>query len=223
MALPKLMRDIFANDGAGPLFRKDRIPAIGEADVPSIFVKVAKQTFTDAQKKQARTNIGADAIPPGTMMAYGGKSVPDGWLLCNGALVSRTIYAKLFAAIGTAWGAGDGSTTFKLPDADGRVMQGVTDASKIGKYIAAGLPNITGIANGLVNAKDAGSQAAITSFYTGCFSASEFTSQLSSNLHVGDNDHQVVLKMNANNGGSLFGSATTVQPPAAQVLMIIKA
>lgn len=83
-------------------------------------------------------------------------------------------------------------------------------------------PNIIGIANGLVNAKDAGSQAAITPFYTGCFSASEFTSQLSSNLHAGDNDHQVVLKMNANNGGSLFGSATTVQPPAAQVLMIIK-
>ena len=94
MALPKLMRDIFANEGVGPLFRKDRIPAIGEADVPSIFVKVAKQTFTDAQKKQARTNIGADAIPPGTMMAYGGKSIPDGWLLCNGATISRTTYAR---------------------------------------------------------------------------------------------------------------------------------
>ena len=122
MALPKLMRDIFANEGVGPLFRKDRITAIGEADVPSIFVKVAKQTFTDAQKKQARTNIGADAIPPGTMMAYGGKSIPDGWLLCSGALVSRTTYAKLFAAIGTVWGPGDGSTTFALPSVNGRVI-----------------------------------------------------------------------------------------------------
>ena len=179
------------------------------------------ETILEATIKAGVEHFGG--FPSGTMIAFAGKSVPDGWLLCNGALVSRTTYAKLFAAIGTAWGAGDGSTTFKLPNADGRVMQGVTDASKIGKYIAAGLPNITGIANGLVNAKDAGSQAAITSFYTGCFSASTFTSQLSSNLHAGDNDHQVVLNMNANNGASLFGSATTVQPPAAQVLMIIKA
>ena len=83
-------------------------------------------------------------------------------------------------------------------------------------------PNITGMANGLANAKDAGSQAAITPFYTGCFSSSVFTNQLSSDMYSGTNDHQITLKMNASNGSSLFGSATTVQPPAAQVLMIIK-
>lgn len=205
MALPKLMRDIFANDGAGPLFRKDRIPAIGEADVPSIFVKVAKQTFTDAQKKQARTNIGADAIPPGTMMAYGGKSVPDGWLLCNGATVSRTTYAKLFAAIGTAWGAGDGSTTFKLPDADGRVMQGVTDTSKVGQYLEAGLPNITGFF---------GTRS--TSF-SGCFYGKEktdgFNSYASADSGVG---------FNAKNSNNAYGNSDTVQPKALQTLIIIK-
>ncbi len=59
MAFPKLQRDIFANDGAGPLFRKDKIPSIEEADVPSVFVKTNTQTFTDAQKTQARTNIDA--------------------------------------------------------------------------------------------------------------------------------------------------------------------
>lgn len=84
------------------------------------------------------------------------------------------------------------------------------------------VPNITGVANGLVNAKDAGTQAAITSFYTGCFSTSTFASQLNSNIHAGDNDHQVVLKMNASNGSSVFGSVTTVQPNAAQILIIIK-
>ena len=83
-------------------------------------------------------------------------------------------------------------------------------------------PNIIGDANGLVNAKDAGSQAAITVFYTGCFSASTFTSQLNSNIHAGDNDHQIVLKINASNGSSVFGSATTVQPSAIQILTIIK-
>ena len=78
------------------------------------------------------------------------------------------------------------------------------------------------MADGLVNAKDAGTQAAITPFYAGCFSTSTFVSQLNSNIHAGDNDHQVVLKMNASNGSSLFGSATTVQPGAIPTLIIIK-
>lgn len=212
MALPKLMRDIFANDGAGPLFRKDRIPAIGEADVPSIFVKVAEQTFTDAQKKQARANIGADAIPPGTMMAYGGKSIPDGWLLCNGALVSRTTYAKLFAAIGTAWGAGDGSTTFKLPDADGRVMQGVTDASKVAQYLKAGLPNIVGrFWNGY---------RGVVGSTNGAFTISNWTKYRDWGGE-GSVSNADGVEFNASLSSTVYSSAT-VQPPALQTLIIIK-
>jgi microcystin-dependent protein len=65
------------------------------------------------------------AIPAGMIMAFGGASVPSGYLLCDGSAVSRTSYANLFAAIGTAWGEGDGSTTFNLPDLRGRVVQGV--------------------------------------------------------------------------------------------------
>jgi microcystin-dependent protein len=55
-------------------------------------------------------------MPPGAILAYGGASAPSGWLLCDGSAVSRTTYADLFAAIGTAYGTGDGSTTFNLPD-----------------------------------------------------------------------------------------------------------
>lgn len=51
-------------------------------------------------------------------------TAPDGWLLCDGAAVSRTTYAALFAAIGTTFGAGDGSTTFNLPDASDRFIIG---------------------------------------------------------------------------------------------------
>ena len=47
---------------------------------------------------------------------YAGDTPPGGWLLCNGAAVSRTTYANLFTAIGTKWGVGDNSTTFNLPD-----------------------------------------------------------------------------------------------------------
>lgn len=213
MALPKLMRDIFANEGAGPLFRKDKIPAIGEADVPSIFVKVAKQTFTDAQKKQARVNIGADAIPPGTMMAYGGKSIPDGWLLCNGALVSRKTYARLFAAIGTAWGAGDGSTTFKLPDADRRVMQGVTDASKVGQYLEAALPNITGDFS-VYTAYNTSMPTA-----SGAFSYREKINYHGESYQFLDNRPEYLFSANAS---CATYSGDTVQPPAVQTLIIIK-
>lgn len=57
----------------------------------------------------------ADA-PIGAILAFGGSSAPAGWMICNGAAISRTTYAALFAVIGTAYGAGDGSTTFNLPD-----------------------------------------------------------------------------------------------------------
>lgn len=51
----------------------------------------------------------------GTVKAFAGSTPPDGWLFCDGAQISRTTYAALFAVIGTTYGAGDGSTTFNLP------------------------------------------------------------------------------------------------------------
>lgn len=63
-------------------------------------------------------------VPAGTITAYGGTGAPTGWLLANGAEVSRLEHPELFAAIGTAYGAGNGSTTFNLPDLRGRVAVG---------------------------------------------------------------------------------------------------
>ena len=60
----------------------------------------------------------------GEIAAYGGSSAPTGWLLCDGSAVSRTTYGALFAITGTAYGAGDGSTTFNLPDFQGRSILG---------------------------------------------------------------------------------------------------
>lgn len=54
--------------------------------------------------------------PVGSVKMYAGATEPDKWLFCQGQAVSRTTYAKLFAAIGTTYGAGDGSTTFNVPD-----------------------------------------------------------------------------------------------------------
>ncbi|MDI6872580.1 MAG: phage tail protein, partial [Bacillota bacterium] len=67
---------------------------------------------------------GANKVPPGVVVPYGGSTPPSGWLECDGAAVSRTAYAALFAAIGTIWGAGDGSTTFNLPDLRAEFIRG---------------------------------------------------------------------------------------------------
>ena len=63
-------------------------------------------------------------LPLGAIVLYAGATMPAGYLLCNGTNVSRTEYSGLFAAIGTLYGAGDGSTTFKLPDLRGRFPMG---------------------------------------------------------------------------------------------------
>ena len=63
-------------------------------------------------------------VPAGVVLPYAGPTAPSGWLLCQGQTVSRTTYSDLFAAIGTTYGAGDGSTTFVLPDLGGRVPAG---------------------------------------------------------------------------------------------------
>ena len=66
-----------------------------------------------------------NAVPPvGVITAYAGTTAPTGYLICDGAQVSRTTYAALFAIIGTTYGAGNGSTTFNLPDLTGRVPVG---------------------------------------------------------------------------------------------------
>lgn len=70
------------------------------------------------------TNNGNPIIPTGSIFEFAGITIPNGWLLCDGAAVSRTAYNALFAMIGTAYGAGDGSTTFNVPDRRDRVGVG---------------------------------------------------------------------------------------------------
>lgn len=71
-----------------------------------------------------------EAAPVGGVEAYAGSVAPAGWLLANGSAVSRTTYAALFAIIGTAYGPGDGATTFNLPNLKGRMPVG-RDAAQV--------------------------------------------------------------------------------------------
>ena len=86
-------------------------------------------------------------IPPaGVIIAIVHSSVPDGYLLCNGAEISRTTYSKLFAAIGITFGGGDGSTTFEIPDFRGYFLRGYLGSltAAIGTAQDCAAPNITG-------------------------------------------------------------------------------
>lgn len=64
------------------------------------------------------------ACPVGAVLPFAGSAAPSGWVICNGAQVSRTAYPQLYALIGTTYGTGNGSTTFNLPDLRGKFPVG---------------------------------------------------------------------------------------------------
>ena len=136
--------------------------------------------------------------PAGSMNAFAGSTAPSGWLLSYGQAVSRTTYAALFAVIGTAYGAGDGSTTFNLPDMRGRGAAGKDDMGGA----AAGVLNVTltgtkaststGVITGL--SSTAGLAVSMKAFGTG-IGANAVISSI-------DSATQVTLSVNSTSTGS---------------------
>ena len=155
-------------------------------------------------------NVAVAAVPTGTMLPFAGTSIPSGYLLCNGAAVSRTTYAALFKVIGTKWGAGDGSKTFQLPDVTDRVLEGTTDGTKVGTYLEAGLPNIIGEFSGCDNGD--------REYPTGAFYD---VWDYGNTMAVGHGCEDLRFGMKASNSNAIY-SNSTVQPPAFQALIIIK-
>ena len=164
-------------------------------------------------------------LPDGTL-TWGGKTIapvtgeikwfafntaPDGYLVCNGAEISRETYADLFAVIGTTFGSGDGSTTFTLPNLIDRFAQGST---AVGTVKSAGLPNITGnfsvqfISNG---------------DFTECENGALYTWGSTGNMTVGGAAYiGRHIAIDASRSSSIYGNSTTVQPPALTLLPCIK-
>lgn len=96
---------------------------------------------------------GGGGVPSGAIAAFGGSAAPTDWLLCDGSAVSRATYADLFTAISTTYGAGDGSTTFNLPNLKGRVPVGrdaaVTEFDTLGETGGAKEITLTGAQSGV--------------------------------------------------------------------------
>jgi len=84
------------------------------------------------------TVVSEALLPAGAVQFHAGSTAPAGWLKANGAAISRAAYAALFAAIGTTYGVGDGSTTFNLPDLRGEFARGWDDGRGIDTSRALG-------------------------------------------------------------------------------------
>lgn len=107
----------------GSLPRNGSAPMIG--NLPMAGFKVTGLGYGTAITDAAAYGQVLAASPIGIVVDYAGFIPPDGWLLCYGQAVSRTTYAALFTAISTQFGAGDGSTTFNVPDLRGIVTAGL--------------------------------------------------------------------------------------------------
>jgi len=131
----------------------------------------------------------------------------DNWFICNGRAISRTDYSDLFSIIGTSFGAGDGSTTFNLPDFRDKTMWGAN--GNLNSTLAAGLPNITGTISGIGGG--------------GYGASGVFTSSASSSQGWGDSkgNNRFSFSFDASRSSSIYGNSTTVQPPALCVNVFI--
>ena len=91
-----------------------------------------------AEQGKVLAGLIASAIPSGAVLYFAGQTAPSGWLKANGAAVSRSTYAALFAAIGTTYGTGDGRSTFNLPDLRGEFVRGWDDGRGVDNGRALG-------------------------------------------------------------------------------------
>lgn len=157
------------------------------------------------------------AIGSGSISSITGKiewfafnTAPDGYLVCNGASVSRTTYADLFAVIGTTFGEGDGSTTFTLPNLIDKFVQGSTT---VGTVKSAGLPNIEG---------DTGVYICAIEYQYDPTGMIYIYRDYGKHTTYAGAGGAAWLKFDASRSNSIYGKSTTVQPPALTLLPCIK-
>ena len=175
----------------------------------------------------AEVVAGGDSTPAGAVIFYAKNSPPTGYLKANGAVVSRSTYAALFAAIGTTFGAGDGSTTFNVPDLRGQFLRGWVDNGSVDSgrafgsgqahaylnhaHTASGSTNTTGAHTHTINPG--------TSQYSGTSGSSNGISNMaaSSTSSAGDHSHTLTVTVNNSTTGG-----TETRPVNVALLACIK-
>ena len=169
----------------------------------------------------------------GTVQMYAGSTAPNGWLICNGQTVSRTTYAALFAVIGTTYGAGDGSTTFNVPNLVNKTVRGAETVGSTGgaDTVALGTENLPVHTHGggSLTAASAGghshSVAKRNATISGSVNAVEINSGLGTQSAVGgcvysSGAHTHTISGETDSTGS--GSAVDITNPYVMLHYIIK-
>src|SRR5574344_380640 len=149
-------------------------------------------------------------VPTGSIIPFAGETPPEGFLLCNGQEVSRITYSRLFNVIKEKFGAGDGVTTFQVPNLVEKFIEGTE--SSVGQTLNAGLPNIT---------------AGFTAYtYLNGSPSGKMRSKIGNTNQVqpgGGGDRTFVeFSLDASRDSNIYGKSNTVQPPAVKMLFIIK-
>lgn len=149
------------------------------------------------------------------VIPFAGDIAPTGFLLCNGQAVSRNTYDNLFTVIGTKYGAGDGSTTFNLPNLIERFVEGGTASGEVKE---AGIPNITGSFRG--------------SEWVGYpFTTTNGILKKDSQVYwwpptfddtTANKDRITLYSIDASRANAVYGKSNTVQPASVTMIYIIK-
>ena len=183
------------------------------------FVKTYVTEAIEALKTLLRKEIAAAAlaaVPIGTVIYYLGTEIPDGYLLTNGASVSKTDFSDLYGVIGDKFGNVD-SAHFNLPNTHHRFLEGTTALSEVGTYIEAGVPNIQG---GFVVVSSIDRWA--IEFPTGPFDCTDDMSIFNVNSLEKGRDRPTRLTMSLNKQNSLYGNSETVHPDSMRVSCLIR-
>lgn len=177
---------------------------------------------------------GIEGIPTATIVPWSDSSVPSGFLECNGAAVSRSTYADLFAIIGTTYGSGDGSTTFDLPDLQDNVAVGKSGTKNLASTGGANTVASTGnVAGSTANATLSTAQLASHShslYRQGPINPSGIPSiNVNINQFVNQSAFNNAIANTGSGGGhahnmsaNFAGDATSVVQPYLTVIYIIK-
>lgn len=145
--------------------------------------------------------LNTDVFPTGSMLPFAGAAAPDGWLLCYGQAISRATYGRLFALISTTYGAGNGSTTFEVPDMRGRTPIGKDDLGGV----AAGRVDSNSINGANATTLGGAGGAQTNTLSTGTMPAHPHTGSSSSS---GAHTHESGVDIDPAAGGTGLASGT---------------
>ena len=188
------------------------------------FVKTYVTEAIEALKTLLRKEIAAAAlaaVPIGTVIYYLGTEIPDGYLLTNGASVSKTDFSDLYDVIGDKFGNVD-STHFNLPNTHHRFLEGTTTLSEVGTYVEAGVPNIWSNGSGYNDQFDL-QQFGFYGLNGAMYASRQGPRKFDREQYASDLPGVLGWTFDASRNSALYGASETNQPKSVRSLCLIRA